>query len=121
VRTREELANDADDGSVGPVRALDARDLELLEVGEVVGLGGRGEVGEAVVPVLAVGGGEERAAASVAKSEPSTSTEKSLPVPEEPEARASSTACFLMCILEKPLGGPMCTLVKPKTTTRRTK
>jgi hypothetical protein len=32
----------------------------VLQVGEVVGLGGRGEVGETVVPVLAVCGGEER-------------------------------------------------------------
>jgi len=61
-RTREELANDADDSPAGPVGALDAHDLELLEVGEAgVGLG-LGEVGEAVVPVLAVGVGEERGA-----------------------------------------------------------
>ena len=61
-RTREELADDADDGPAGPVGALDAHDLELLEVGEAgVGLG-LGEVGEAVVPVLAVGVGEERGA-----------------------------------------------------------
>jgi hypothetical protein len=36
ARTREELADDADDGSSSPVGALDAHDLELLEVGEVV-------------------------------------------------------------------------------------
>jgi hypothetical protein len=59
VRTREELADDADDGSAGPVCALDAQDLELLEVGEVVWVG---EVGEAVVPLVAVGAGEERGA-----------------------------------------------------------
>lgn len=59
-RTREVLADDADDGSAGPIRALDAHDLELLEVGEA---GVRlGEVREAVVPHLAVSGGEERGA-----------------------------------------------------------
>jgi len=59
-RTREELADDADDGSAGPIGALDAHDLALLEVVEA---GVRlGEVGEAVVPHIAVGGGEERGA-----------------------------------------------------------
>lgn len=58
--TGEELADDAYDGSAGPVGALDAHDLELLEVGE--GGVALGEVGEAVVPFLAVGGGEERGA-----------------------------------------------------------
>jgi hypothetical protein len=59
-RTREKLADDADDGSACPIRALDAHDLALLEVGEA---GVRlSEDGEAVVPHLVVGGGEERGA-----------------------------------------------------------
>jgi hypothetical protein len=56
-RTREELADDTDDGSAGPIGALDAHDLALLEVGEA---GVR--LGEAVVPRVAVGGNEERCA-----------------------------------------------------------
>jgi hypothetical protein len=62
-RTREELADDADDGSAGPIGALDAHDLALLEVGEAgVRLGDVGahhDHGE-VAPAAAAGARRHR-------------------------------------------------------------